>query len=128
MIFNSQIYPVNKNILPIIVKVPEGLISEKGVPVNRGNIYPTITSPPSVHKAYLDQFEKDFTKFLSLRSEELITEGRMILTLRGNQSKDESFNNYRPIFLELIGSALHEMVLEVPFFYSCMYICNKRHV
>lgn len=93
-------------------QVPEGLISEKGVPVNRGNIYPTITSPPSVHKAYLDQFEKDFTKFLTLLSEELITGGRMILTLRGNQSKDESFNNYRPIFLELIGSALHEMVLE----------------
>ncbi|XP_031264796.1 probable caffeine synthase 3 [Pistacia vera] len=93
-------------------KVPEGLVSEMSIPVNIWNIFPTRTSPPGVHKAYLDQFEKDFTTFLKLRSQELITGGRMILTLGGSQSKDESLKNYRPILLELIGQTLHEMVLE----------------
>ncbi|KAL5794328.1 hypothetical protein ACOSP7_002922 [Xanthoceras sorbifolium] len=93
-------------------KVPEGLVSESGVPLNKENIYPTKTSPPGVHKAYSEQFEKDFTQFLRLRSKELIHTGRMVLTIRGNQSKEESAKNYRPIFVELIGMELQEMVSE----------------
>ncbi|KAI9176437.1 hypothetical protein LWI28_002824 [Acer negundo] len=70
------------------------------------------TSPPGVHKAYLEQFEKDFTRFLRLRSEELIPGGRMVLTIRGNQSKEDSTKNYRPILIELIGMELQAMVSE----------------
>ncbi|TXG55543.1 hypothetical protein EZV62_020799 [Acer yangbiense] len=93
-------------------QVPEGLVSESGVPLNKENIYPAKTSPPGVHKAYLEQFEKDFTRFLKLRSEELIPGGRMVLTIRGNQSKEDSTKNYRPILMELIGMGLQAMVSE----------------
>ncbi|KAK4846080.1 hypothetical protein QYF36_012837 [Acer negundo] len=47
-----------------------------------------------------------------LRSEELIPGGRMVLTIRGNQSKEDSTKNYRPILIELIGMELQAMVSE----------------
>ncbi|KAK1563720.1 hypothetical protein Q3G72_031708 [Acer saccharum] len=93
-------------------QVPEGLISESGVPLNKKNICLTKTSPQGVCKAYLEQFEKDFTKFLKLRTEELVPGGRMVLTIGGNQSKEDSIKNYRPNVLELIGMELEAMVSE----------------
>ncbi|KAJ9189707.1 hypothetical protein P3X46_000965 [Hevea brasiliensis] len=45
-------------------QVPEGLVSETGIPLNKGNIYRTKTSPTTVFKAYLNLFERDFTMFL----------------------------------------------------------------
>ncbi|TXG58458.1 hypothetical protein EZV62_016287 [Acer yangbiense] len=92
--------------------VPEGLISESGVPLYKKNICLTKTSPQGVCKAYLEQFEKDFTKFLKLRTEELVPGGRMVLTIGGNQSKEDSIKNYRPNVLELIGMELEAMVSE----------------
>ncbi|KAK3226582.1 hypothetical protein Dsin_006444 [Dipteronia sinensis] len=93
-------------------QVSEGLISESGVPLNKKNIYPTKTSPQGFHKAYFEQFEKDFTKFLKLRTEELVPGGRMVLIIGGNQSKEDSIKNYRPMLLELIGMELEAMVSE----------------
>ena len=98
--------------------VLEGLVSESGVPLNKENIYLAKTSPTGVHKAYLEQFEKDFTRFLKLRSEELIPGGRMVLTFRGNQSKEDSIKNYCPEMMELIGMELQAMVSEVLLFHS----------
>ncbi|KAG6737434.1 hypothetical protein POTOM_058955 [Populus tomentosa] len=56
-------------------KVPEGISN------NKGNIYMAKASPPNVFKAYLEQFQKDFSLFLRLRSEEII-QGAIIVTAR----------------------------------------------
>ncbi|KAI3712873.1 hypothetical protein L1987_71441 [Smallanthus sonchifolius] len=56
--------------------------------VNKGNIYLSSTSPESVSRAYLEQFQKDFLGFLRCRSEELMAGGRMVLTLAGRTTDD----------------------------------------
>ncbi|XP_022764422.1 benzoate carboxyl methyltransferase-like [Durio zibethinus] len=48
--------------------------------INKGNICIAESSPANVVKAYAEQFQKDFSKFLSSRSQELIAGGRMVLT------------------------------------------------
>ncbi|KAM7469806.1 hypothetical protein LguiA_007989 [Lonicera macranthoides] len=44
---------------------------------NKRNISIAKTSPPNVFKAYLKQFQKDFSTFLRFRSEEIVPNGRM---------------------------------------------------
>jgi len=36
-------------------------------PLNKGNVYITSDSPPSVYEAYFKQFQKDFKLFLKSR-------------------------------------------------------------
>ncbi|OMO90017.1 SAM dependent carboxyl methyltransferase [Corchorus olitorius] len=67
------------------------------------------SSPPNVYEAYADQFKKDFTNFLSLRSEELIPQGRMILTISGRINPDPSKNHYG---WELLAQSLLGLVAE----------------
>ena len=59
-----------------------------------------------MHKAYLDQFESDFTSFLNFRWEELKIGGRMILNFIGNDK------HHTGVF-ELMGMVLNDMVYEV---------------
>ncbi|KAI3712868.1 hypothetical protein L1987_71436 [Smallanthus sonchifolius] len=79
--------------------------------VNKGNIYLSSTSPESVSRAYLEQFQKDFLGFLRCRSEELMAGGRMVLTLAGRTTDDprveESNRLWGPFAL-----ALQDMVFE----------------
>ncbi|KAA8547398.1 hypothetical protein F0562_003738 [Nyssa sinensis] len=86
-------------------KVPEGVKS------NKGNIYMASTSPPSVLKAYYEQFQRDFSMFLKYRSEELVAGGRMVLTILGRKSEDPSSKECCYIW-ELLAIALNEMVSE----------------
>ncbi|GAB4853310.1 hypothetical protein Ancab_040599 [Ancistrocladus abbreviatus] len=65
-------------------QVPRGLEGEGGVALNKGNLNSGKACPPEVHKAYRDQFEKDFTLFLSLCSQELVLGGHMVLIMPGN--------------------------------------------
>ncbi|KAL3573038.1 hypothetical protein D5086_026942 [Populus alba] len=46
--------------------------------------------PSCVHKAYLNQFEKDFTAILKSRSEEMIPGGCMVLTIYGRDENNDS--------------------------------------
>uniref|UniRef100_A0A5B7B8V2 Putative Salicylate O-methyltransferase n=1 Tax=Davidia involucrata TaxID=16924 RepID=A0A5B7B8V2_DAVIN len=86
-------------------KVPEGVEN------NKGNIYMASTSPPSVLKAYYEQFQRDFSVFLKCRSEELVAGGRMVLTILGRKSEDPSSKECCYIW-ELLAMALNEMVSE----------------
>ncbi|KAJ9147050.1 hypothetical protein P3X46_029255 [Hevea brasiliensis] len=86
-------------------KVPNGLEG------NKGKIYMAGGSPPSVLKAYYDQFQRDFSSFLTCRSEELVTGGRMSLAILARRSQDPSSKECCYIW-ELLAMALKEMVFE----------------
>lgn len=80
--------------------------------INKGNIYLSSTSPESVSRAYFEQFQKDFLRFLRCRSEEVMAGGRMVITLAGRTTDDprdeESNRLWRPFTM-----ALQDMVFEV---------------
>ncbi|KAF9592507.1 hypothetical protein IFM89_015201 [Coptis chinensis] len=80
-----------------------------GIENNEGNIYIAATSPPSVDKAYLEQFRSDFSLFLNSRSEEVIPGGRMVITIIGRRSSDPSSKECCHLW-ELLAQALREMV------------------
>ncbi|XXG84513.1 hypothetical protein AAC387_Pa10g2015 [Persea americana] len=90
-------------------QVPPELDSEAGNMSNRGNIYMAESSPPGVFRAYLEQFQKDFFLFLRSRSEEMVTGGRMVITLLGRASADPSSRECCYIW-ELLAKALNDMV------------------
>ncbi|XP_041010209.1 probable jasmonic acid carboxyl methyltransferase 2 [Juglans microcarpa x Juglans regia] len=93
-------------------QVPEGLVGESGVPLNKGNIHIAKTSPHHVLKAYSDLFEKDFTLFLRSRSQEMVPGGQMVLVMLGSTRKADSSSNQSCSIWELLGFALNDMVLE----------------
>nr|POE75048.1 salicylate carboxymethyltransferase [Quercus suber] len=86
-------------------QVPEGLDN------NKGNIYMASTSPPSVLRAYYEQFQRDFSVFLKCRAEELMVGGGMVLTFLGRRSEDPSSKECCYIW-ELLAMALNDMISE----------------
>ncbi|KDP29941.1 hypothetical protein JCGZ_18510 [Jatropha curcas] len=92
-------------------QVPEGLVSESGIPLNRGNICIAETSPPSVQEAYKNQFEMDFTTFLRSRAVEMVAGGGMVLTFLGKSNKNPSYR-YGCELLQIIGTLLYHMAKE----------------
>ncbi|PKI46645.1 hypothetical protein CRG98_032987 [Punica granatum] len=68
-------------------RVPQ-LMTAQGLPLNKGKIYISQTSPPEVKEAYLAQFQEDFTNFLQYRSKEMVVGARLVLVLHGRQSTD----------------------------------------
>lgn len=78
-------------------------------PLNKGNIYISSTSPPSVYEAYFKQFERDFKYFLKSRFEELALNGMMVLTFIGR----DKTNQITSMPQGLLGMVLNEMVQEV---------------
>ncbi|CAA3022306.1 salicylate carboxymethyltransferase-like [Olea europaea subsp. europaea] len=83
----------------------------KGVEMNKENIYLASTSPSSVIQAYYEQFQKDFSMFLKCRSEELVSGGRMVLTILGRKSDDPTSKECCYIW-DLLAMALKQMVYE----------------
>ncbi|GJZ56860.1 benzoate carboxyl methyltransferase-like protein [Tanacetum coccineum] len=83
----------------------------RGLENNTSNIYMAKTSPPNVFQAYAKQFNTDFTKFLQLRSEELVCNGRMVLTLVGRSIVDPTSGDGCR-HLELLAQSLLDMVKE----------------
>ncbi|KAK8671287.1 hypothetical protein V6N13_037885 [Hibiscus sabdariffa] len=86
------------------------LAHKVGIENNKGNVYMARPSPPHVFKAYADQFQKDLTKFLSLRSKEMIPQGRMVLAFMARKSADPSNEDYG---WELFAKSLVDLVTEM---------------
>ncbi|KAJ3670846.1 hypothetical protein LUZ60_008272 [Juncus effusus] len=87
-----------------ISQVPEGL-------ENKGSIYISKTSPPQVVKLYQEQFRKDFSLFLALRFEELVSGGQAVLGFIGRKNKDILCGELSCLH-SLVAEALNSMVLE----------------
>lgn len=80
--------------------------------MNKGKLYISKTSPPSVAKAYLDQFQEDFTFFLKSRAIEMVPHGRMVLILHGRQSADPASKECGFAW-EVLAKAISDMVEHV---------------
>ncbi|KAI3699405.1 hypothetical protein L2E82_43689 [Cichorium intybus] len=78
---------------------------------NKRNIYMSTTSPSSVIRAYYQQFQTDFSVFLKCRADEMVSGGRMVLTILGRRSDDPSSKECCYIW-ELLAMALNDMVSE----------------
>ncbi|KAL5991542.1 hypothetical protein ACLOJK_012451 [Asimina triloba] len=91
--------------------VPPELYDKEGMPLNKGRMYVSGTSPPLVFKAYLEQFRKDFHSFLRSRSEEVQTNGVMVLVLAG-RSRADLWTEESNEPWELLSEILSTMVLE----------------
>ncbi|KAF5199632.1 Anthranilate o-methyltransferase, partial [Thalictrum thalictroides] len=86
-------------------------IVPQGIENNKGNIYMYKTSPQNVFDAYLKQFDSDFSSFLRSRSEEIISGGRMVITMIGRRILEPS-NKERCKLWELLAKSLRDMVAE----------------
>jgi len=95
-----------------LVKAPVGLYSPEGRAINKGNIYISETSPREVGKAYLGQFEGDLTQFLQCRSQEVVSNGLMLFTLRGRPSSS-NLATWQPWELKLLSQAVTSLVSKV---------------
>ncbi|CAN6875031.1 unnamed protein product, partial [Brassica oleracea] len=111
--FHSRLFPskslhfIHSNCgLNYLSKVPEGL--EK----NKMSVYITSSSPLSEYKAYLNQFQKDFTTFLRMRSEEMVSNGRMVITLLGRNAIDDPLYRDCCHHLTLVSDSLRDLVFE----------------
>lgn len=92
-----------------ICQVPEGL------EMNKDNIYMASESPRNVINAYYDQFQTDFSTFLKCRSEEVVSGGKMVLTILGRKTEEVSTKECCYVW-ELLALSLKEMVSQVYIF------------
>ncbi|KAK8545096.1 hypothetical protein V6N13_066404 [Hibiscus sabdariffa] len=102
----------------------------KGVDNNKGNIYISKSSPPNVSKAYSEQFQNDFSNFLRCRSEEMMSGGRMMLTLIGRSITDPTSKDCCSLW-DLLAKSLLDLVdkglvnesdvdsFNTPYYYPC---------
>ncbi|KAJ9703517.1 hypothetical protein PVL29_005034 [Vitis rotundifolia] len=82
-----------------------------GLEKNKGHIYIANGSPPTVIQAYTNQFQRDFSLFLGLRSEEIKPGGRMVITTIGRSMEDPSGGECCDL-LELLAKSLSDMLAE----------------
>ncbi|XP_062101225.1 probable jasmonic acid carboxyl methyltransferase 2 [Humulus lupulus] len=119
--FYGRLFPTNSlhfihssSSLHWLSQVPKSLDGgdrERGLYINKGKLYLSKSSPQCVLDAYLNQFEEDFSLFLSSRGEEVVSEGRMVLSFMGRTSSDPTTEEscYQ---WELLATALMTMVSE----------------
>lgn len=108
---NSLHFVHSSSSLHWLSQVPPGLDSNASMPLNKGKIYISKTSPSCVLDAYSVQFQKDFSLFLQSRSAEVVPEGRMVLAFMGRSTLDPTTEEscYQ---WELLAQVLRSMVLE----------------
>ncbi|CAL5042685.1 unnamed protein product [Urochloa decumbens] len=87
-------------------KVPEELVRNV-IPFYHSDEAVRRSRRPIIVKAYARQFEKDFTRILRLRAQEMVPGGRMVLSMIGQRADEEAKNSLRQ--LEFMTAVLHEM-------------------
>ncbi|KAK1300652.1 Jasmonate O-methyltransferase [Acorus calamus] len=104
-------FVISSSSLHWLSQVPNGLESNAKIHLNRGNINISKTSPPCVLKCYTEQFQRDFSTFITSRSEEIVIGGRMVLTIISRNPDDptEEENSYA---WDCLANALMDMSLE----------------
>ncbi|KAK3128945.1 hypothetical protein QOZ80_6BG0468610 [Eleusine coracana subsp. coracana] len=92
-------------------QVPEGLQGQGGAYVNEGNIYISTDSSPLVVKMFQEQFYRDFSLFLKLRHDELVSGGQMVITFL-SRKKEDVFSGDLNHLLGLLAQSLQTLVYE----------------
>ena len=81
--------------------------------INEGNIHIGKTTPHSIANLFREQFQIDFELFLTLRSKELMSGGRMFLMLLGRKSQEMLTHGEIGTVWELLSESLQSLVLKV---------------
>ncbi|KAK1268107.1 Jasmonate O-methyltransferase [Acorus gramineus] len=104
-------FVVSSSSLHWLSQVPRGLESGAEVHLNKGKINISKKSPPCVLSYYSEQFHKDFSTFVKSRSKEIVTGGRMVLTIIGRKVDDptEEDNCFQ---WDCMANALMDLVSE----------------
>ncbi|GFP88550.1 benzoate carboxyl methyltransferase [Phtheirospermum japonicum] len=103
---NSLNFAYSSYSLHWLSQIPEGLGKN-----NKENIYIVPNSPPQVCEAYAKQFQKDFSRFLSTRSEEITSDGRMVLAFIGRSFADPSSRDELVIYT-MLAETLSDMAAQ----------------
>ncbi|KAI3861685.1 hypothetical protein MKW98_000637 [Papaver atlanticum] len=115
--FYGRLFPANSlhfihssNSLHWLSKVPPAIYGDGGKSINKGNIYICESSPAIVSKAYLSQFQDDFSVFLQSRSDELVVGGRMVLIFLGRKESDHCNERGNAFLWALFAKAMAQLV------------------
>ncbi|GFP88555.1 benzoate carboxyl methyltransferase [Phtheirospermum japonicum] len=103
---NSLNFAYSSYSLHWLSQIPE----EVGVN-NKENIYIATNSPPRVCEAYAKQFQRDFSRFLRVRAEEITPHGRMVLTFIGRSVVDPLSKDELAV-ITMLAETLSDMVAQ----------------
>ncbi|KAJ0041281.1 hypothetical protein Pint_28524 [Pistacia integerrima] len=91
-------------------QVPPEFCDKVNPLINKGKIFISKTSPPSVIDAYKYQFERDFS-FLKSRSKEVVSGGRMVFSLKARRTDDPTPDE-SCLLWDYLGEAFQDLVAE----------------
>lgn len=104
--------PIWNNVQLFIVTQLIKDMNKKMAYLNGENIYISKSMPQSMVDLYQDQFQKDMSLFLKLRHQELVPDGKMLLTSLGRK-KEDVLDGDLSHFFGLLAEALQSLVTEV---------------
>ncbi|PUZ61558.1 hypothetical protein GQ55_4G285800 [Panicum hallii var. hallii] len=93
-------------------QAPEGVKGTRKTNQDKGDIYITKTTSPTLVKLFQQQFQRDFALFLKLRYEELAFGGHIILTFIGRKHEDVLRGESNHHLYRLLAQSLQSLVDE----------------